>query len=318
MYFHNIMAMDIHKQYPGLRPIFDQARVAHPALLGATELVSGGKFGLVAQNGDGTFTKVFFRPLPNMKIVSEAMLHNEEVALRYNTTSNMDGHDVPRLLSDVVTLDSEGVYAAYKMSGVTGQTPDWKAIAKTPRLARYHFESVGAGLAKLHDGLKNFPLAQLNRPAHYIFPALPFGIPQSPELGPDANAALAIVDTYAQQHMLSGVDHGDFGGQNTKINAQGELTGVLDFGTVGRLRNLLCDFVSIPPRFWDHAIKGYEQSSGLKIDKDAAWGAHLCMCIHEFNNTAHAGFKKRVRKTIDRSLSKLSGLTGYKPPVGKL
>lgn len=286
---------------------FNKAQTALPDITRGTSPVGSGGFGLVVAHADDTLTKIIYHP-GSEKENADAYLANEVEALRILREHPIDGVETPVLLGEPERLDHPDYIAAFQMTRVSGANGTWLPPSFTlTRKYDFMHESAGRLLACFHREAAALPFIRREHPAFTSDE-----IQEIPELGDTTNAALREANAYLQAHTQAGVIHDDFHLGNVMFNTRDEATGLIDFAMSRRTGNIFTDFFITNTSCLDALIRGYEQESGVVVDRHLITASSLAKWTHIIGQMDNDESKTFVNDKIREKLNALRDVTGLK------
>ncbi len=285
-----------------------------PDLVSNTSPLALGSQGIVLDRGDGTLIKIYLRDKEAINSNNEKSFLNEVEILDNLKGEKYGTAYTPKILEVIPLPNSIEAHGAYCMPKFKGHHLQWKIFAETANSnkVKTHFRNVGKVLADFHT--KAAPSLLDRYPEKK---RLEYGtsIKNVPILNQKINQALDSCNAHLQQHMKSGVNHGDFNEANFLVNEEGETTVLLDPSFAGYTPNYLSDFAYIPANKVSIVIDEYEKITGEKIDPTMMLLTQLSLytAIINFNLDYHDkdsanAVKNLTFKTIEH-LNKLSHIT---------
>lgn len=247
--------------------IFERLREKYPDQLAHTSILSAeGRAGLILDHGDGTLSKVLYRPTDNDEQNSlRENLQTEVNCLRYFRENPSVDMELPTLIGEAIVIDKDpDIFAMYRMTAIQGQPAEWKYSQppqfKTETEFNDYFVNAGIVLAKFHQAIESIPdiAGDEEQPGSEISTLS--------SVDASLNAQLQKADRYLQQYKEPVIGHGDFHGGNLMQDEKGNINGVIDFDLVHKWNNKMMDFLNVPPAGLKSFIRGYEQQSGENID----------------------------------------------------
>ncbi|MCB9991169.1 MAG: aminoglycoside phosphotransferase family protein [Rhodospirillales bacterium] len=318
-----------------LRKAFRKAAKHFDDFSRSAKPIGMGCFGLtLTEDEDGTITKILYRPDPKWTAYAQDSFQNEVNVLRILADNPLDGVQTPALIGEPEeTPDNKKFIGRFHMTRIQGRTSSFyypEDFVPADVTKKIH-ESAGRALAIFHKEAAKTPLAHYERPegvkstAHTV-------VTQIPDLSETINQALANANTYLQENLKSGIIHGDYHAGNILFDDDHNAVGIIDLAYTGKAPNIYIDFATSNEEYRDDFIRGYEDASGTKIDKDmiavtrlatsANYMYHLTQFEEETdkNDPRHEKRKERnaqqrinVQAEIEDGLKKLSHITGYQP-----
>ena len=239
-----------------------------PEYVSGSEVVALGSFGLVVDHHDGTVSKIMLRPESEQGMQKARAVYTDEVGVLKRLQGRVFATArTPDVHREAELPQSDHAFALYRMDKCEDEEIHWESFVAgaDKRAIERHFRNVGAVLASFHEQGKAL-LADVVPQQKEI----DYGARVMPVSGfdQDVNEALARCDRYLREHIVPGVNHGDFHPWNFRVNDDDEITGLFDMGYAGQGANALYDFAMIPDAGLDYAIDEYEKRSGAKIDRD--------------------------------------------------
>lgn len=299
-----------HKR-PALGKLFNRAAHYAPALAGA-KLLGVGSFGMVAGHDDGSVSKITFRFIdPDMNGEAKRSAAGEVNTLRLldGFAGRLGSFHVPVLLGEPNELPEDSPFLhIFRMTHVSGVAGDWYPLTPVPAAERQaYFRDAGAVLAQFHAAVADLRMpVRLQGDGWRIRPVA--------HLSDRINEGLMAAARYVDGHAMAGNIHGDFHGGNLMHDADGRITGIIDFAMTGRSANLHSDMLAVPDGYLDKFIEGYEGAGGAKVDRHVVTAASLGWMsrLAHFTQDDPAA-QTDVTEKINETLNRLTFVTGYKP-----
>lgn len=304
---------------PSLQGIFNHAAQTLPDMAGAT-LLGAGAFGLVADHGDGTVSKICLRYkdlMPGMNPLQTALseVRALQALRRHWPDGDLGGLKVPVLIGEAEPLPEDSPFLlSYRMTKLAGTARTWHMPEPDPqeesRNKVVDFEQAGAALARFHGAVRGLDLpVAVHSDGHR-----PDRILAIPHMSARINEGLARAQDFLDAHKIPGIVHGDFHGGNIMAADDGRVTGVVDMSMMGASDNVISDFSSVPPDYIKVFTAAYESISGAAVNPDIITALSLVWL------TRDAGHRRddpaamtELTENINERLGRLTFATGFKP-----
>ena len=173
----------------------------------------------------------------------------------------------PVLTDEAVIFEENSPIAAHfigfiPMTKLEGRTNEWHQLSQntTRQNLKTYLQDMGSLIASIDDEATKVSLTSIRTSTGFNFN---FPWVTDPEL----THIIDICKGWLEQNQQEGFIHADLGGRNIMINKNNRIQGVLDFSFSGTSSNSMHDFYGLIGDSLAPAIKGYESTSGKKVDK---------------------------------------------------
>ena len=274
-----------------------------------------GNFGMVADNHDGTVTKLFFRKDNAIdRDHAYTMYKNEISALKLLSGTALSTIQIPALIDDYGEVDHEQVMAAFRMTKMDGRMlrdrlfPEWSQHEKDKL---YH--DLGVLIADFHAqsesqiGTKNAQDVELT--VHEC------SIAFISELDTKrANGLISAMHAYRDCQVPT-IQHGDLHLGNILMADNGRLS-LVDFGTLGAVSDRLLDIVKVAdccaddtktPDIHGQILAAYNERRGTNISETSLLLSRLATAAGRLKNGWYDAQRRCTElKNIDHILPRLA------------
>lgn len=283
--------------------------------------IGHGNFGAVVDNHDGTVTKLFYRPCNGEYPIPlcHAAYTNEVEILKLLNGTSLGTVRTPELIEDCgVIEDDPRILAAFKMTKLDGAPIDRSIFSNQPKdfIERFYVQ-IGHLIADYQqETTKN--LSQSTDELYLVSTAT--GMTFFSEIDVPRLQAILKADKYLQEHKQAAFVHGDMHTGNILFDQNGNISGLIDFGTAGYRSNHLSDMsiFLVYDQFrkdFHKVVNAYDDRMGSKTDPHMASLTELAaltnLLKHNWYNTA---FRKENLSRMDELLVQLGEITHYPQP----
>lgn len=297
-----------------LNKIFANLVKAFPDRTDNARPIGMGFFGIVIDHNDSTVSKFIRRDenLDNFEMYLQGF-YREITILELLKAKLNPGINFPELVGHSEELYTNEFAATYRMTKIEGAA----STTLLDRRCKVDFSNVyqkaGAIAAKFHsidsEGFPDIP----NRNGYdgqsvTVVPGI---------LSDRTNNALLKVNQYLQEHRTQGLVHGDLGFQNL-IYKNNIPIGLVDFSFTGQANNQAADFCLIPENYLPDFIHGYEEQTGINLNRDLIRATRLGFSTNQLSmlrdpSPMNDKYRLDMIEQINVDLNKLTYVTGFKP-----
>ena len=244
-----------------LAEAFEKVRDALPHIVGGKRPIGHGHFG-IAIGDDASVYKILYRPEnEEERAKSLRQFIREADILAQFAGQDLRGIEVPQLITPPELLDHDRFMAVYSMTRIDGRTnPMMPEDDYAASIYAEKYRNTGALIARFHDAVGSMDLGE----AIPVGPLKGTSILTSSHFDDQTNEKLAIADKFLQAHMKPGNIHGDSNMRNV-MERDSKPVGLIDFGSAGRVDNMMMELWTMPHQYINDVIKGYEEESGEEI-----------------------------------------------------
>jgi aminoglycoside phosphotransferase len=283
-----------------------------------------GNFGMVADNGDGTVTKLFFRKdNPIDRDHAYTMYKNEIGALKLLSGTALSTIQIPALIDDYGEVDHEQVMAAFRMTKMDGrvlgkqQFHEWDQTAKDKL---YH--DLGTLIADFHKQATAQIGAETAQDIELTVHECEIAFVS--ELDTKRSSGIISAMRHYRECQVPTIQHGDLHLGNIMMADDGRLS-LIDFGTLGAVSDRLLDIVKIAdccaadtttPDRHGQILAAYNDRRGTDIDETTLLLSRLATATGRLKNAWYDKQRRREELgNIDEILPRLAD-AGVIPRVG--